>query len=151
MPDMTAHVKRVQAMGLSYMLWYSVPFIGYRSEAWQRLQSKLLYRMDSMGAGVLDPRYPEVREYLTGIYEKAAAEWGVDGLKLDFVDNFRLPPGDNPEPGGLSSSASLPDDDGRDTPSVQEGGHRLLSGVMERLQKHKPGMMIEFRQPYTGL
>lgn len=150
MPDMAAHVRRVQAMGLGYMLWYSVPFIGYRSKAWQRLQSKLLYRMDSMGAGVLDPRYPEVREYLTGVYEKAVAQWNLDGLKLDFVDNFRLPPGDRPEGGELSSTAGQPDADGWDTPSVQEGAHRLLSGVMERLQKHKPGMMIEFRQPYTG-
>lgn len=148
MPDMAAHVKRVQAIGLSYMLWYSVPFIGYKSKAWPRLQNKLLYRMDSMGAGVLDPRYPEVREYLTGIYEQAAAEWGLDGLKLDFVDNFRMPPGGNPDSEGVSSQACR--SGGRDTDSVQEGAHRLLSGIRERLQKQKPGMMIEFRQPYSG-
>ncbi len=148
MPDMAAHVKRVQAMGMSYLLWYSVPFIGYRSKAWQRLQDKLLYRMDSMGAGVLDPRYPEVREYLTGIYEKAVAEWGLDGLKLDFVDNFRLPPGDNTINGHLTTSSKLPD--GWDTPSIQEGAHRLLSDVTRRLQKKKPDILIEFRQPYMG-
>jgi alpha-galactosidase len=148
MPDMAAHVNRVQAMGMSYLLWYSVPFIGYRSKAWQRLQDKLLYRMDSMGAGVLDPRYPEVREYLTGIYEKAVAEWGLDGLKLDFVDNFRLPPGDNMVNGHLTTPSNLPD--GWDTPSIQEGAHRLLSDVTRQLQKQKPDILIEFRQPYMG-
>lgn len=148
MPDMAAHVKRVQAMGMSYLLWYSVPFIGYRSKAWERLQDKLLYRMDSMGAGVLDPRYPEVREYLTGIYEKAVTEWGLDGLKLDFVDNFRFPTGERPDRCGVCSTVNLPD--GWDTRSVQEGAHRLLSGVMERLHKLKSGILIEFRQPYIG-
>lgn len=148
MPDMAAHVKRVQGMGMSYLLWYSVPFIGYRSKAWQRLQDKLLYRMDNMGAGVLDPRYPEVREYLTSIYEKAVAEWGLDGLKLDFVDNFRLPQGEHPANGEMTAPSSLPE--GWDTASIQEGAHRLLSGVTGRLQKQKPGILIEFRQPYMG-
>jgi alpha-galactosidase len=148
MPDMAAHVKRVRAMGMSYLLWYSVPFIGYRSKAWQRLQDKLLYSMDSMGAGVLDPRYPEVREYLTCLYEKAVTEWGLDGLKLDFVDNFRLPIGDNTINGHLTAPSGLPD--GWDTASVQEGAHRLLSDVTGRLQKQKPDILIEFRQPYMG-
>jgi alpha-galactosidase len=148
MPEMAAHVKRVQDMGLSYILWYSVPFIGYRSKAWGRLQDKLLYRMDSMGAGVLDPRYPEVREYLTGIYEKAVAEWGLDGLKLDFVDNFRITAEENAAIEPFTVPAALPN--GCDTASVQEGAHRLLSGVMERLQKQKPDILIEFRQSYTG-
>lgn len=30
-PDMRAHVQRVHDLGMKYMLWYSVPFIGYHA------------------------------------------------------------------------------------------------------------------------
>ncbi len=41
---------------------------------------------------MLDPRYPEVREFLIGIYEKALLDWDLDGFKLDFVDEFVVTP-----------------------------------------------------------
>jgi len=61
--DMAAHVKRVQDIGMKYMLWYSVPFIGRYSDAYSRFEGKFLY-MRSRNVGVLDPRFPEVREYI---------------------------------------------------------------------------------------
>lgn len=86
--DFAAHVKRVQDMGLKYMLWFSVPFVGIYSKAWEVFKDKMLY-MDGKW-GVLDIRYPEAREYLLKIYERAVLEWNLDGLKLDFIDNFYL-------------------------------------------------------------
>ena len=35
-PDFPAHVKRVQAMGLKYMLWFSVPFVGVYTKAYEK-------------------------------------------------------------------------------------------------------------------
>ena len=53
---MAAHVKRVQDMGIKYMMWYSVPFIGHRSANFARFKGRYVADNDSgMGAAVLDP------------------------------------------------------------------------------------------------
>ncbi|QHW35515.1 alpha-galactosidase (plasmid) [Paenibacillus rhizovicinus] len=138
-PDMKAHVRRVHQLGMKYLLWYSVPFVGIHSKAWKRFEGKMLHIEDEHGAGVVDPRFPEVRDYLINVYEKALVEWELDGFKLDFVDNFYLKQGAAVELGG-----------GRDYDSVPEAVDRLLNDVMERLRALKPDVMIEFRQSYIG-
>ncbi|WNS45421.1 alpha-galactosidase [Paenibacillus sp. MMS20-IR301] len=137
--DMRALVTRVHELGMKFMLWYAVPFIGKHSEAWRQFQNKLLYYSDSFGAGVADPRYPEVREYLISLYEQALLDWDLDGFKLDFVDSFYA---DGEGSGGP--------DPGWDTDSVPAAADLLLSGVLARLRRLKPDIMIEFRQNYTG-
>ena len=64
--DFPAHVKRVQAMGMKYLLWFSVPFIGFQSKNYSRFEGKYLYCIERLRAAVLDPRFPEVRECLIG-------------------------------------------------------------------------------------
>lgn len=139
MPDMAAHVARVRALGMKYMLWYSVPYVGVHSRAWETFRGKLLYAVEERGWGVLDPRFPEVREYLIGLYERAMREWKLDGFKLDFVDAFTLPDGTAPVYG-----------EGRDYVGVHEAVDRLLSDVMSRLRAANPEVLIEFRQSYVG-
>ncbi len=142
-PDMRAHVERVHDLGMKYILWYSVPFVGVHSRAYARFSDKLLAELPSIGAGVLDPRYPEVREYLIGTYERAMRDWNLDGFKLDFVDSFSsrpgLPQGAGPEALG-----------GRDYTGVPAAVDRLLTDVMTRLRELKPDVMVEFRQSYIG-
>ncbi|MGN7763963.1 glycoside hydrolase family 36 protein [Paenibacillus sp. 22594] len=137
-PNLKAHVTRIHELGMKFMLWYAVPFIGKHSQAWVRFKDKLLYVNDELGAGVADPRYPEIREYLTGIYEQAVLEWDLDGFKLDFVDSF-YSKGDQYLPA-----------DGQDTGSVPEAVDKLLSGIISRLRQLKPDILIEFRQNYIG-
>jgi len=120
-------------------LWYSVPFVGKKSDAWHRFEHKMLTVIDHLGAGVLDPRYPEVREYIIGLYEKALIEWDLDGLKLDFVDSFYA-----------TEETKDKCDPEMDYASVPEAVDQLLSDVMVRLQAIKPDVMIEFRQNYIG-
>ncbi|OKP94971.1 glycoside hydrolase family 36 protein [Paenibacillus sp. P46E] len=137
-PDLKSHVTRIHELGMKFMLWYAVPFIGKHSQAWARFRDKLLYVSDELGAGVADPRYPEVREYLTAIYEQAVLEWDLDGFKLDFVDSFYA-----------KGDIDLPAD-GQDTGSVPEAVDKLLSGIISRLRQLKPDILIEFRQNYIG-
>lgn len=139
--NMHEHVKRVHEIGMKYMIWYSVPFMGFKSKAWSKFSDKVLYNIDYLGAGVLDPRYPDVREYLINIYETAVRDWDIDGLKLDFVDQFDL--------NGACEKA-LKADERRDTESVQAAADLLLSSIIERLRALKPDIMIEFRQRYIG-
>lgn len=136
-PDMAAHVKAVHELGMKYILWFSVPFVGYYSKNWERFQDKILCRVERNHTGVLDPRYPEVREFLIGIYENALRTYDLDGLKLDFIDRFKMMPHDEVRPG-------------MDYHCVQEATERLMTDVMERLKAIKPDLMIEFRQRYIG-
>ena len=140
-PDMTAHVARVRAMGLKYMMWYSVPFVGERSANFGRFKGKYLYHDKRLGASVLDPRFPEVRRFLVSIYEKAQCEWGIDGFKLDFIDSFAVQGAD---------PAVAEDYAGRDIMTVPEAVNVLLREIVKRLRANDPAVLIEFRQNYIG-
>ncbi|CAN5656611.1 hypothetical protein BH20ACT12_BH20ACT12_16170 [soil metagenome] len=134
-PDMRAHVDRVHVLGMKFLLWYSVPFVGLHSKTWERFSGMLLEEIERLGAGVLDPRFPEVREFLIETYESALREWDLDGFKLDFVDSF----GNSQETGG-----------GRDYDGVPEAVDRLLEDTIVHLRRIKPEVMVEFRQSYVG-
>ena len=141
-PDMAAHVRRVHALGFKYMLWYSVPFVGEKSANLSRFKGKLLPEENNCWGGcILDPRFPEVRDFLVNTYEKAVREWDLDGLKLDFIGRFKLK-GEDPAAGENYA--------GRDIKSIPLAVERLLTDVMARLKAIKPDILIEFRQPYIG-
>lgn len=137
-PDMKAHVAKVHEAGLKYMLWLSVPFMGCEAKNYPRFKKMLLTDGDT---GVLDPRFPEVREYLISTYERAVGEWGFDGLKLDFIDSFVLPTKDP----ALADNFA-----GRDCRSLPEALNRLMKDVRARLVKINPDVLLEFRQHYNG-
>ena len=141
-PDMATHVKRVHDMGLKYMMWYSVPFVGKDSGNFARFNGKYL-PVECAGGHVLDPRFPEVREFIVKTYEDAVREWNIDGLKLDFIGRFALKD-DVIDPAVAENYA------GRDIKSIPLAVEALLSTIMERLQALKPEILIEFRQPYIG-
>lgn len=143
-PDMKAHVKAVHDAGLKYMLWLSVPYVGDESRAWERFKDMLLatHGKKSPGKiGVVDPRFPEVREYLISTYERVVGEWGFDGVKLDFIDSFVLP---NTDPALKDNYA------GRDYRSLPDAVDRLMKDVLARLKKINPEVLVEFRQHYMG-
>jgi sialate O-acetylesterase len=138
-PEMKKFVDDIHALNQKFMLWYSVPMAGEKSEAAKRFEGKFLGFSASLKAHILDPRYPEVRDYLIGIYEKAVREWGIDGLKLDFIEMF-----------GPKADTVLTAENGRDYASVDEAVDRLFTDIMTRLRAIKPDITIEFRQPYNG-
>jgi len=137
-PDMAAHVRRVHELGMKYILWYSVPFMGKHSRHFDQFKDKLVSYQAHHNAGVLDPRYPEVRQYLIATYENALRNWDLDGFKLDFIDSF-----------GATSYAPAPTP-GMDYITLEDGVIRLMTDVMKALKAIKPEIMIEFRQSYIG-
>ena len=134
---MKAHVENVHKAGLKYILWFSIPFVGYKSKAWERFKNKIIYKIDRLNAGVLDPRYPDVREYLISIYENALKNYNLDGFKLDFIDRFLIVDENNIT-------------DEMDYVCVQEAADKLMTDVKERLTAIKEDILIEFRQSYIG-
>lgn len=137
-PDMRAHVEKIHQLGMKYMLWYSVPFIGEWSENWKRFEHKLSARNERLHCGVLDPRYPDARAFLIDTYANALKQWDQDGFKLDFIDAF--PP---------SSRAPMPAE-GMDYVKMEDAILRLMTDVMQALRAIKPDILIEFRQSYIG-
>ncbi|HCD35358.1 MAG TPA: alpha-galactosidase, partial [Phycisphaerales bacterium] len=137
--DIKEHIQRVHDMGMQYILWYSVPFVGYHSENYDRFKGMYLYDQDRSKASVLDPRYPQVREFLIQTYLDAQRKWELDGFKLDFVDSFRVPESEHPD--------AKP---GRDMDDVYEAVDVLLKDVVYSLKAANPEILIEFRQSYIG-
>ena len=142
-PDMKAHVAEVHKTGLKYMLWLGVPMMGVEAKNYPKFKDKLLEPPGNGSGGVanLDPRFPEVREYLISTYERVVRDWGFDGVKLDFIDSFRLP---NPDRAVAENYA------GRDYKSLPEAVDRLMKDVLARLKKINPEVLVEFRQHYMG-
>ena len=134
-PDMKAHVARVHALGMNYMIWYTVPFIGIHAKNRARFEDKFLC-MDGPN-GVLDPRYPEVREFLKNTYVTALREWDLDGFKLDFIDWFSL-------------SGRAVQKPGMDFLCVQDALDFMMKDILSSLRAIKPDILIEFRQAYIG-
>ena len=140
-PDMRTHVAKVQAMGMKYMMWYSVPYVGRHSKAYERFKGKYLWESDRDNIAAFDPRFPEVREYLCSVYERALREWNLDGFKLDFIDNFEL---SGEDPAVKENYA------GRDIKSLPLAVDALMTEVKDALEAAKPGVLVEFRQSYVG-
>ncbi len=135
--DFGGLIKKIQDIGIKVGIWYSVPFCGKKSKAYQRFKGKFLTEKHRW-APVFDPRFPEVRDYLTSTYINAVKDWNLDGLKLDFIDDFKNYP---------ETSFEY---DGKDTLSINGAVDLLLTQVTRELQKINPDIFIEFRQKYTG-
>jgi alpha-galactosidase len=141
-PERIANMKEfadaVHQQGMKLMLWYSVPFCGRKSEAYKRFKGKFLTE-NHHWAPVFDVRFPEVRAYLVTCYSEALEVWNVDGLKLDFIDDFKIYP-----------ETELRELKGRDVLSVNKGVELLVKEVKEALTAINPEVLIEFRQKYIS-
>ncbi|MFB8036990.1 glycoside hydrolase family 36 protein [Streptomyces sp. NPDC056004] len=130
-PDLAGHVRRVKELGLAYLVWVAPLLLGPDSAAWERMRdlAPLPSRM-TPGAYVLDPRRPEVRAHIVALCAGLVADHGLDGLKIDFLDDAQIYAGEG-EDIGLAMSV-------------------LLDELRAALQAIRPGIMIELRQPYLG-
>ena len=136
-PDMKALTDELHKIGMKVILWFSVPFVGVKSKVYERFKGKYCSHRRA-DAACLDPRYKEVREYLCDIYESAVRDYGLDGLKLDFIDAFCL------------TDISIGEDENRDIPCLEDAVDALLDDVTRKLKKIDPEILIEFRQSYIG-
>ena len=137
-PDMAAHVRRVHDVGMKYILWYSVPLIGYRSAHYERFKTMLLRDEPGLSAGILDPRYRETRAFLVQTLQKALTEWKLDGFKLDFIDSWR------------ESSSNAPYNERMEIPALQDAVDVCMREIEQTLTRIKPDILVEFRQSYIG-
>ncbi len=136
--DAKTFVDSLHKIGIKVIFWYSVPFIGYETENFEKFKGKYLSMDNGARCAILDPRFKDVREFLIGVYVNAVKEYGLDGLKLDFIDSFSL---------SQSSPANYED---MDIPVLEEAVYRLMYDVYQEVTKINPNVMVEFRQQYVG-
>ncbi|OAQ39810.1 hypothetical protein A5893_09545 [Pedobacter psychrophilus] len=137
--DFKSHVKKVQNMGMNYMLWVGPTMIGEKSKIYAKLKNKMLYKADWAAAWVPDPRFPEVRKYLTDRLVSLMKQSGINGYKIDFMDlmNSRF-------------AGKMAYGDGRDYESVEEATVKLLADIYNGCKANNKDVLIEFRQFYTN-
>lgn len=140
-PDMVSHVKKIHDLGMKYMMWLSVPFVGKQAANYEKFKDYTLNYNPRWGACTLDPRYKIVREFLVKTYVDLVTTYDLDGLKLDFIDEFDMR---NADEHGKTF------DDKRDTQSMAEAVDMLMTSVRQALEAIKPEFLIEFRQNYVG-
>ncbi len=136
--DFKAFTDGVHRLGMKLLVWFSVPFVGMESPVYSRFEGKYLYTSKGSKAGIVDPRYPEVRAYLKDTYKRFLLDYDIDGFKLDFIDSFH------------AGDTTAEPNDAMDCPTVEEAVHRLLTEIEEELAAIKPGLLFEYRQNYIG-
>lgn len=141
-PDMKGHVGRVKKMGVKYMLWFALPHVRKDSPVFEEFKDMLLWEgPDQWNDYIFDPRYPKVRKHIVNRLVELARDYGFDGFKLDFIDQFVMRYPDPPAKDNYN---------GCDTKSVPEATEKLLKEIRDALDEVRPGMLIEFRQRYIG-
>ena len=141
-PDMKGHVGRVKKMGVKYMLWFALPHVRKDSPVFEEFKDMLLWEgPDQWNDYIFDPRYPKVRKHIVNRLVELAHDYGFDGFKLDFIDQFVMRYPDPPAKNNYK---------GCDTKSVPEATEKLLKEIRDALDEVRPGMLIEFRQRYIG-
>lgn len=138
-PDLKKFVDDIHSFGMKLMLWFSVPFVGYETEAFRRFSDKLLYKQDQfIRAGILDIRYPEVRQFLVETYLGYIRDFDIDGLKLDFIDFF------------YHTEDTPPYNENMDCVYVEDAVVKLLDEITSAISLIKPDFLFEYRQNYVG-
>lgn len=87
-PDFHQHVASVKELGMSYLVWLSLPYLGNKSKMWSELQEDLLYFDEFQRAGILDIRKESIQAHLLEMFDRLMKDYEVDGFKIDFIEMF---------------------------------------------------------------
>ncbi|UKY54314.1 glycoside hydrolase family 36 protein [Streptomyces inhibens] len=130
-PDFTGHVARVRACGLRYMAWIAPLLLGPDAACHATWAPFAPARAGVPGAHVLDPRRHEVRRHVVDLCVGLVREFGLDGLKVDFLDEAMVYAGDGAGDVGRAMIT-------------------LLTELRDALESVRPDLLLELRQPYVG-
>ena len=145
-PDMKAHIDRMHEMGLKCILWCGFPLMGLKAQNLDKFTPWLLTHKPEAGwketCHVLDPRFPQVRQFATDTLVNGVRDWGVDGWKIDFVQFLRDRADDRVPKEGMN---------GRDFRWVADGARVLQDAFAAKVRDVRPDVMFEFMFPYGGI
>ena len=125
-PDFENHRKRVQAMGRKYLLWVAPFLIGAKSELYKQL-ADIVKPEYHEGCYTFDSSRKEAAKLLLGKMKHVIQDYGLDGLKVDFLD-YIFPNMEEPR--------------GEDTT-------HFIQELARTIREVKKDALIEFRQAYA--
>ncbi|MBR7131706.1 MAG: alpha-galactosidase [Lentisphaeria bacterium] len=124
-PDFKAHVKRMQALGMKYMVWTAPHLWGFKSDLYNNNPGMTIDNpiegYDKMDINKAD--FAPLVKKLCAL----AADNGLDGLKIDFLD---IVPPNIDYPNGRATE-------------------KLIAELTGGLKADNPDALIEFRQSYS--
>lgn len=133
--DFEAHVRRVQNIGMKYILWIAPFMIGKYSKAYKKFKDLLVAQKESFAN--LCPQSKLARKYILEVVTNLYQYYHLDGFKFDFIDNLPV------EPCSENSHQHF-----CETPG--EGVEIILEELKKRLHKLNSNIpLIEFRQRYA--
>lgn len=118
-------------MGMKLFFWYSLPFMGGNPVVTEKFEGKFLSYKAPFQIHVLDPRYPDVRQYLTSTYYNFFKEWKFDGFWFDFLNNFYP-----------NEHVTISEDLGRDFVDVKLAVDTLMNVLTSRLNTITPNLFM---------
>lgn len=128
-PDFSRHIREIQDLGFSYMIWLSLPFLGIKTDHWERFKNKILYLDEFQRAGVLDIGDEQVRKHLIITVKNLLDKFPLDGLKLDFIETFTS--------------------EEKDSYDLSKGLIDFLESLNDSYPQNKD-FLIEYRQDYVN-
>jgi len=143
-PNLKEHLARMHDLGLRCILWGGVPLMGEKARNLERFRPFLLTSKPTVAGSchVLDPRFPQVRKFISETLVRGVAEWGVDGWKVDFIQQFADRADDPVGKTGLG---------GRDCRWVADAARRVQEDFAAKVRDVRPDAMFEFMFPYGGI
>jgi len=105
-PDAAAHIKRVQKLGMKYLVWVAPYLIGDKSKAYQELKAIPGSTFGDYLEGYykLDTRCQKACDIMLDRMENVMSQYELDGLKVDFLDQIYT---DMENPKSESSAVNL--------------------------------------------
>ncbi len=140
LPKMKHLVHPIQKLDMKVMLWMSTSMLGQDSEVAKKFHGKYIRFKKGSNTFIIDPRYPEVRNYIINTATRLMKDYGLDGLKLDFLAQMY------PDAGTEMTKAN-----GRDYASINEATEVMIAEIYAKLRAINPEVLIEFRQPYINV
>ncbi len=135
-PDFGAHVERLRELGLKVVVWVAPLLLGSKSDRYEELASLAPAYKEELDTHILDPRLPEAREHLVEVCLRLVRDYGIDGLKIDFLNEAMIyktaPSTGDISDVGLAMQAWMGD---------------LVRALSEI---GRPDALLEFRQPYVS-
>ncbi|MGJ6979507.1 glycoside hydrolase family 36 protein [Aestuariimicrobium soli] len=135
-PDLRATVDDLRALGLETVIWVAPLLLGMDSPLVETMGRFAPEANERNRMWILDPRHPQVRQFVADTCARIVTDFGVAGLKIDFL-NDAMVYADTPSTGDIDD--------------VGEAMRQMLAQVRQGLTDASlPDPVIEFRQPYVS-
>lgn len=137
-PDFSDHVRLLQQIGLKVVLWVAPLLLGENCDRFDQLASLAPLYKSKLECRIIDPRVPAARDHMVASCVRLMSDYGLDGLKIDFLDDAMDYKGTEPTAGS----------DFEDVGLAMESFLSELREALAEAGHSEP--LIEFRQPYVS-